>query len=176
MALFSKSLNAVLKHEGGYVHDKDDRGGATNLGITQATLEAWRGKDVTAEDVKALTTPEASGIYKARDWDKMSLDLILSQDLAGAVMDFGVNAGVKAAGKALQKAANWVQKDRLRGELVEDGAIGTITVRFVNTTNERLLLLKFFEVRTRYYTSITRRRPVNRKFLYAWMKRSLDHV
>ncbi len=176
MALFSLSLNAVLKHEGGFVDDPVDRGGATNMGITHKTLAEWRGKAVTTADVKALTTTEASGIYKARYWDKMSLDLILSQDLAGAVMDFGVNAGVKTAGKALQKAANWVQKDRLRGELVEDGDIGPITQRFINTTNERLLLLKLFEVRTRYYTSICRVRPANRKFLYAWLRRSLDHV
>ncbi len=176
MALFSKSLNAVLKHEGGFVDDPDDRGGATNMGITQATLADWRGKDVTTEDVKALTVEEASGIYKGRYWDKMSLDLILSQPLAEAVMDFGVNAGVKTAGKALQQAANWVQKGRLRGELVEDGGIGPITLRYVNTTNERTLVLKFFEVRIRYYTSICRGRPLNRKFLYAWMRRSLDHV
>ena len=59
---------------------------------------------------------------------------------------------------------------------MEDGAIRAITLRFVNTTNERTLVLKFFEVRTRYYISICRGRPVNRKFLYAWMRRSLDHV
>ena len=175
MALFSLSLNAVLKHEGGYVDDPDDRGGATNHGITQATLADWRGKTVTAADVKELAATEAAAIYKARYWDKMNLDQIVSREVAEAVMDFGVNAGIKTAGKALQRAANWVNGPGA-GKLVEDGAIGPITIRTVNTTGERMLLLKFFEVRVRYYNGISRSRPLNRKFLYAWMARALDHV
>ena len=174
MAIFSKSLNAVLKHEGGFVDDPDDRGGATNRGITQKTLSDWRGKEVTAADVQALTETEAGGIYKARYWDKMSLDLIVSQGMAEAVMDFGVNAGPKTAVRALQAAVNWVEKEGAK--LAEDGIIGPITIRAVNTTTERMLILKFFEVRARYYLNISRSRPVNRKFLYAWMRRSLDHV
>ena len=175
MALFSLSLNAVLKHEGGYVDDPNDRGGATNMGITHKTLAKWRGKAVTAADVKAMTSTEAAAIYKARYWNKMNLDQIVSQKLAEAVMDFGVNAGIRTTGKALQRAANWVHGAGA-GKLVEDGAIGPITIRIVNTTGERMLALKFFEVRVRYYNGISRRRPVNRKFLYAWMVRALDHV
>lgn len=174
MALFSQSLNLVLKHEGGFVDDPDDRGGATNHGITQATLADWRGNNVTAEDMKNLTVEEASGIYKARYWDKMSLDLIVSQPLAEAVMDFGVNAGVKTAGKALQEAVNWVHGGEMK--LAVDGKIGPITIRSTNMTTERLVVLKFFERRVRYYVAISRNRAQNRKFLYAWMRRALDHV
>ena len=174
MALFSQSLNAVLKHEGGYVHDPDDRGGATNLGITHRTLAEWRGKEVTTADVEALTVEEASGIYKARYWDKMSLDSLTSQGLAEAVMDFGVNAGPRVAVKALQRSANWLHGGE--GKLAVDGAIGPITLRFVNMTDERVLILKFFEERVRYYIGIARGRPLNKKFLYAWMTRALDHV
>ena len=173
MALFSLSLSAVLKHEGGFVDDPDDRGGATNHGITQGTLANWRGKAVTAADVKALTSTEAAGIYKARYWDKMSLDRILSQSLAEAVMDFGVNAGVRTAGKALQQSLNWVRGAEV---LARDGVIGPATLREVNPAPEREMVLKFFELRARFYVSIARRRPANRKFLYAWMRRALDHV
>ncbi|MEE8433323.1 MAG: putative peptidoglycan-binding domain-containing protein [bacterium] len=88
-------------------------------------------------------------------------------------MDFGVNAGVKTAGKALQQTLNWVRGAEV---LVKDGAIGPATLREVNLAPERELVLKFFEMRTRYYVNIARRRPQNRKFLYAWMRRALDHV
>ena len=55
MAIFSKCLNKLLKHEGGYVDDSDDRGGATKFGITHKTLAKWRGEAVTAADVKAMS-------------------------------------------------------------------------------------------------------------------------
>ena len=145
------------------------------MGSTQARRGDGRGKAVTAADGKAMTRTEAAAIYKARYWDKMNLDQIVSQKLAEAVMDFGVNAGIRTTGKALQRAANWVHGAGA-GKLVEDGAIGPITIRTVNTTGERMLALKFFEVRVRYYNGISRRRPVNRKFLYAWMVRALDHA
>ena len=176
MAIFTKSLNKLLKHEGGYLDDPDDRGGATKFGITHKTLAAWRGETVDAEDVKNMTVTEASAIYKARYWDEMTLNGIVSQELAGAVMDFGVNAGPKTSIKAMQRAANWVQKNRKRGELVVDGDIGPITRRFVNTTDDRALLVKFFQERIRYYAAIAKHRPANRKFLYAWTRRALDHV
>ena len=175
MALFSLSLNAVLKHEGGYVDDPDDRGGATNHGITQATLADWRGKAVTAADVKAMTSTEAAAIYKARYWDKMNLDQIVSQKLAEAVMEFGVNAGIKTAGKALQRAAHWVHGAGA-GKLVEDSAIGPITGRNVNTNGEEKLARQFFEVGVRYTNGISRSPPVTRKFLYSWIALALDHV
>ena len=43
---FEASLSAVLKHEGGYADHPRDPGGATNLGITRATLARWRGRKV----------------------------------------------------------------------------------------------------------------------------------
>ncbi len=175
MALFSLSLEAVLKHEGGFVQDPDDTGGATNLGITHKTLAEWRGKPVTVEDVKALMADEAGEIYKARYWDVMGLDGITSQKLAEAVMDFGVNAGTRVAVKKLQQAANWVHWQEI-GRISEDGRVGPITTRFVNTTNERVLILKYFQMRIEFYREISKVRPSNKKFLYAWLSRSLDHV
>lgn len=32
--LFSKVSGVILRHEGGYVNDPDDKGGETNMGIT----------------------------------------------------------------------------------------------------------------------------------------------
>jgi lysozyme family protein len=88
-------------------------------------------------------------------------------------MDFGVNAGTSASIKLLQEAINWVQ----RGDtLAVDGKIGPNTLHQVNTNPDRNLILKFFELRIRYYADICRRRKASRKFLYAWTRRSLDHV
>ena len=174
MALFEHSIKAVFHHEGGYVQDTDDPGGATNMGITHKTLASWRKVSfVTPEEVQAMTKEEAGEIYKASYWDKMRLDEFSSQALAEAVMDFGVNAGTRASIKLLQEAVNWAQ----RGDtLTVDGTIGPSTMHEVNTTPDREVIQKFFELRIRYYAAICRRRRASRKFLYAWTRRSLDHV
>ena len=38
---FREALEKVLKHEGGYVNDKNDLGGETNLGVTKKTYTQW---------------------------------------------------------------------------------------------------------------------------------------
>jgi lysozyme family protein len=59
-------LAAILRREGGFVNHPADRGGPTHYGITQATLQAWRGRAVSEEDVRALSVEEAKAIYRAR--------------------------------------------------------------------------------------------------------------
>ena len=66
----------VLASEGGYVNHPRDPGKATNMGITIATLRAWRGTKVTNEDVRNLTQAEALAIYKAQYWDTVRADLL----------------------------------------------------------------------------------------------------
>lgn len=144
------------------------------MGITHRTLARWRKvRSVTPAQVKAMSQFEAGQIYRALYWDKMKLDEMTSQALAEAVMDHGVNAGVNRSGKLLQEALNWVRRNDI---LKEDGWIGPYTLLQVNTTADRGILQKFFELRIRYYASIVRRRRSQAAFLYAWTRRALDHV
>lgn len=176
MAIHSLAMGKLFHHEGGFVDDPDDRGGATNMGITQKTLHEWRSRAVTAADVQNLTTDEAASIYIVKYWNVMQLDEINSQELAEAVMDFGVNAGPKTAIPTLQRAANLVWKGTNKRQLLADGWIGPKTIKFVNSTEPSLLILRFFKERIQHYHDITRARRKNEKFLYAWIKRSLDHT
>ena len=52
-------IDRLLEREGGFVNHPADRGGATNWGVTQGTLAAWRGYPVSVADVHALTRDEA---------------------------------------------------------------------------------------------------------------------
>lgn len=98
---FDACLRHILRNEGGYVDHIADPGGATNLGITLATLKAWRRTGVTKADVKRLTVTEAGAIYRALYWNKvLGDDLPAGVDLA--VFDYAVNSGPGAAAKALQ--------------------------------------------------------------------------
>lgn len=100
---FGPALTCVLAEEGGYSDHPDDPGGATMMGITQATLAAWRGMPVTGADVRALARNEAAAIYRARYWNAVrGDDLPAGLDLA--VFDFAVNSGASRAIRALQRA------------------------------------------------------------------------
>jgi len=50
---FQACLRHVFAMEGGFSEEPSDHGGATNWGITAATLAHWRGHAVTAADVRA---------------------------------------------------------------------------------------------------------------------------
>ena len=92
----------VLASEGGYVNHPRDPGKATNMGITIATLRAWRGTKVTNEDVRNLTQAEALAIYKAQYWDTVRADL-LPLGLDYLTFDYAVNSGPARAIKDLQR-------------------------------------------------------------------------
>jgi lysozyme family protein len=117
---FDRSLVLVLVHEGGYVDHPKDPGGATNMGITFAVLQAWRGKKITKADVKKLTRKEAAAIYRKQYWDAVRGDE-LPAGVDYAVFDFAVNSGVSRAAKFLQAAVG----------VAADGHIGEITLEAV---------------------------------------------
>lgn len=90
---FDACLAFTLKYEGGFVDLKSDPGGATNLGVTQRTLAAWRHKPVSVGDVRALGRDEAAQIYRAMYWDHIGGDnLPAGVDLM--LFDIAVNMGV----------------------------------------------------------------------------------
>lgn len=114
---FNACLAQVLRHEGGYVDHPADPGGATNLGITLATLAAWRGKPVTKQDVRNLTVAEAGEIYRARYWLPIRGDA-LPPGVDLAVFDAAVNSGPARAAKWLQSVLG----------VTQDGEIGLQTL------------------------------------------------
>lgn len=124
-ARFARCMPLVFKFEGGYSDHPADPGGATNLGITHATLAAWRGLPVTKEDVKALTHAEAEAIYRAKYWNAVRADeLPPGVDLA--CFDFAVNSGPGRAVKAMQRAV----------ALPQDGILGPRTMAAVKAADQ----------------------------------------
>lgn len=121
-----RSLHLVLQCEGGYVDHPRDPGGATNRGITLATLSEWRKKPCTKEDVKALSMQEAASIYHTNYWSAVDGDqLPLGVDFV--TFDYAVNSGTATATKALQSCVG----------AVVDGVIGPYTIRAVETYCKR---------------------------------------
>jgi hypothetical protein len=140
---FLPCLGVVLRHEGGFVNDPQDPGGATNMGITLATLAAWRGEPVTAADVQALTEEEAREIYRARYWNALRCDA-MPAGIDLMVFDFGVNAGPGAAARMLQRAVG----------TRADGAIGPVTLAAAQATDAAPAIDRMARLREEHYRAL----------------------
>lgn len=156
---FDEALRLVLKHEGGYSDNPADPGGATNLGITIATLRDYRGHAVSKADVKTLTVAEAGAIYRKNYWDKVRGDDLLS-GLDYAVFDFAVNSGVGRAADFLQTC--------LRVDA--DGKIGPATLDAMRGRDVRQTIIELCDSRLAWL----KRLPTWKTFGKGWSSRVED--
>lgn len=99
---FSKMLDFVFEHEGGYVNHPNDRGGSTNMGVTQTTYDGYRTqKGLSKRNVKQLSKEEATEIYH-NIYKESGADKISNPRLAMCVFDWANHSGAK--NEALQRA------------------------------------------------------------------------
>lgn len=141
---YDRCLKLILEHEGGYVDHPKDPGGATNMGITLKTLEAWLGREVTKQEVKDLDLDVVKAIYKDRYWNKIKGDDLPSGvDLM--VFDFAVNSGTHRAAKFLQRAVG----------AQSDGLIGPKTLKKVSKQDPSELIKKLTIRRDKFYRSLS---------------------
>jgi lysozyme family protein len=137
-------IAGVIAREGGYSDRAADRGGPTCWGITQATLNAWRGRACTAAEVAQLGKPEAAEIYRRRFVVDPHFDRIQDQALQEAVIDAGVNHGQA-------RPVLWLQA--FLG-LTADGGLGPISLAKINAADARELRRALAAARVRFYGRI----------------------
>ena len=146
---FDRYQKKVFNHEGGFVNDPVDKGGATNKGITFNTFKLYAKSDIEVEptlsNLKLLTNEQAAIIYKKRFWNTVKADDINNASLAYALYDFNVNAGNNAA-KVLQRVLN-----SMGYTLSVDGNIGSKTVEAINSVSSKKLFKKYKQARIDYY-------------------------
>jgi lysozyme family protein len=160
-ARFSRCLRETLKHEGGYVDHPSDPGGATNLGVTIGTAQAFkldmdRDGDVDKADVRALTVQAVEPVYRAGYWLKAGCHL-LPAGVDMMVFDTAVNSGPKRAVAFLQECV--VAK--------VDGDFGAETLAKVATVPPRALIERYSQRRGAFYRSL----PTFATFGKGWTRR-----
>lgn len=118
---FSRSLERVLKHEGGYVNLKADPGGATNFGVTQRVYDNYRNRiGLQLVPVRNISQSEVTQIYRDNYWSLAKCDQ-LPAGVSYVVFDGAVNSGVAQSIKWLQRALG----------VAVDGVIGNATLAAV---------------------------------------------
>ena len=169
MANVNKLAPFILKWEGGFVDHKNDKGGATNMGVTIAT---WRqvgydkdgDGDIDVNDLKLLTKEDViNKVLKPHYWDRWKADQITSQPLANILVDW-----VWGSGK-------WgvIIPQRLLG-VTPDGIVGQQTIMALNKQDPAAFFAKIKAERVAFLEGIVQRDPSQRVFLRGWLNRLND--
>lgn len=140
---FDKSLQLMLKHEGGFVNHERDPGGMTNLGVTKKVYEEWLGYEVNKQDMMKLTPEDVAPIYLNNYWIKAGCDELPS-GLDYVTFDWAVNSGVSRSSKGVQKCCG----------ANPDGVIGPKTLELVAGQDTKYMIEKFKEVRQSFYEGL----------------------
>lgn len=168
-------IEGILRAEGGYVNNPADRGGPTKWGITQQTLELWRGHYVSPEDVQHMEEWEARKIYRARYIEGPHFDALGDPNVRAAVVDCGVLHGPANATKMLQRCLG----------VKPDGILGPITLTAANARNGRNLAIRVRADQVAFIGRIITDNltdndrdgiPDNTEFAKGWLARVADRI
>lgn len=138
----------ILKWEGGFVNDPADSGGATNMGVTLSTYEAYCRKKgyprPTVERLKAITKDQVFDIFKIMYWDKWHGDEINDQRVANILVDWFWCSGSRGI----------TNPQRVLGVTI-DGIVGVKTISAVNFADPKELFDSIWECRKQFLLNIT---------------------
>lgn len=173
---FDRSVEKLLKTEGGYSNLSSDPGGETKYGITEevAKENGYEG------DMKKLPREEAVEIYRKNYWNKNNLDKVAgyNEALAYEIFDTSVNMGQKTAVKFFQRALNVFNKQgEIFDDLKVDGIIGDKTLDALkNFHRERnraegtgVLTRAIVGQKTSMYIRLAEENEELETFVYGWI-------
>ena len=162
MAIFSAAFDFILPNEGGYVNNPEDRGGPTNLGITERVARE-NGYSGRMED---LSIDFAAYIYETKYWP--GLENIENQAVASKILDLRANFGVSGGDKIAQMATN----NLIDPEISVDGKIGPYSIEAINSVDPSELLAEIAAMAAAHYRAIVLEFPKKTVFLNGWLKRA----
>ena len=136
------------------------------MGITLGTLQLWRGRPVSVEDVENLSEGEARAIYQSRYFTQPHLDKIHDPKVQALAFDSAINHGP-------QRVVRWIQK--IVG-VVDDGIFGPATEIAVNTCDSDRLFKRLLARRIVFYGEILKRDRSQAVFALGWLRRAASFL
>lgn len=165
MANFNTFIPFLHEKEGGFVHDPDDPGGATNMGVTFGTFTHYCQlkccPQPTIDDLRRLSEPQWQDIIRTLYWDVCRADHIQSQAVAVMIVDWAVHSGTSTAIKHVQ---------RILG-VKADGIVGPVTLAAINSMSPLPLFGQIRNDRIKFLKNLVATRPQMEKFLKGWLRR-----
>lgn len=151
----------------GYSNKKSDRGGATMMGVTIATYNAYRRKlgisETSIEDLKKIDYRTWRNILKTMFWDKWKADNINNQSMAELVVDWVWGSGLWGIKNPQQCLG-----------VPNDGIVGAQTIKAINSCDQKAMFTKIWKRRRNFYYSIVAHDSTQRIYLKGWLNRLND--
>ena len=156
----------ILSFEGGFSNHPNDKGGATNKGVTIAT---WKqvgydkdgDGDIDVDDLRLLTdTDVVERVMRPHYWNRWKADQIKSQSIANLVVDW-----VWASGKH-----GITNVQRVLG-VKQDGIVGPKTMAALNNSDQRALFDRIHNERIAFIDRIIAQTPSQAVFRKGWLRR-----
>lgn len=188
MADFKAAYKIVMKNEGGYANNPNDRGGETWKGIARKIHPKWPGwEEIDALKKKSnwmALLKQSNAIqmlvelfYEDNFWDEMLLGLINNQRIAEECFDTAVNMGTGRAALFLQRALNVTNKSgKEYPDLKLDAQIGEKTIATINGHKRPKDVLKVLNcLQGAKYIEICEANPSQEEFMSGWLTRVFEN-
>jgi lysozyme family protein len=172
----------ILRREGGFVDHKDDRGGATNHGISLRYalgigLDLDGDGDTDEDDIRLVSPAEAAMLYK-RDFFEQPKIATLPSPLHPVLFDWAVNSGPPTPIRYLQRIM-LATGHLTPAPRADDGVIGPKTRRAADAAwadMDAYLVNAICEERRNFYQKIVKNDPSQKAFIKGWLRRADEFV
>lgn len=158
---YDDALGLVLGDEGGFANVKNDHGGPTNYGVTQAVYDLYRDRiGEFRRDVREIERDEVHDLYLTIFWQPNAMQRF-TRKLAMCCFDACINHRPKVWAKLLQRAV----------DVDDDGDVGSETMAAVEAMAESDVISAYLDERKKFYYAIVANDETQREFLNSWMNR-----
>ncbi len=146
---FTEAIGKTLKNEGGLNLNELGRGGVSNFGITQQTLDEYNSsRGLPAEAVADMPKPKAQTILLEDFYQKPGFNR-LPHRIGNQLFDYGVQSGPGTAIMAIQRVLG----------VEADGILGPITEKaidnFISDKGETVLINGYLDERQEHFDRLT---------------------
>ena len=166
MGAAEQAIEYVLANEGLFVDNPADHGGATFKGVTLRAASGFFKKQMSVQDLKALTDAQIIEFYKGAYWFPMKLDHVIQVGVATALLDIEVNQG---QGKAIQLAERAVAQFNLAPTGSGDWQDYIDTINLIDSS---AFIEVLHEIVVGRYLGIVKANSSQQQFLNGWLARA----
>ena len=162
MERFEKIFDYLLRVEGGYSNDENDKGGKTKFGIIEEEARDFGYKG----NMQDLTKDFAKNIYLKKYYLGNKLDKVINDKVALSICDWAVNSGRNGT-KNAQIAINQLTN----ANLDVDGIIGNKTLDALNSVDPEKFLEVYHNLQRIYYKGKVEANKTQERFFDGWINR-----